>query len=165
MEGNYDTGEQSAGGLFDDFSQMSMAIPATTGQRFLNFLIDNLLMRFGLSYVTGTLIGYLLVKLFPDFIQYYLQHGAYSAGVILLAYVIAIFNYIIYYTFCEKVFNGYTLGKLVTGSRAVRNDGQELTFKDTLLRSVIRLVPFEPLSGFGTPWHDAWTNTTVIKTR
>ena len=32
---------------------------ATTGQRFLNFVIDNLLMNYGLSYVTGTAVGYL----------------------------------------------------------------------------------------------------------
>jgi uncharacterized RDD family membrane protein YckC len=138
---------------------------ASTGQRFLNWLIDNLLMRFGLSWVTGYLVGLILVKLFPNF---YIDM-VYSKGIefYFLVYIIAIFNYIIYYTFCEKVFGGYTLGKLITGTKAINEDGSELTLKSAFLRSVSRLVPFEALSiwiGDGL-WHDAWTKTMVIKTR
>src|SRR6266480_1749996 len=39
---------------------------ATTGQRFLNFLIDNIVMRFGLTYITGFAVGYLLAIAFRD---------------------------------------------------------------------------------------------------
>lgn len=137
---------------------------ATKGQRFLNYLIDNLLMQYGLSYVTGTIVGYLLALAAPGFAQN-ISLDPEGAGIILLGVIIAYFNYIIYYTFCEKIFRGYTLGKLITGTRAIRNDGQELTFKDALLRSLSRIVPFEALSGFGYPWHDQWTKTMVIKTR
>ena len=84
----------------------------------------------------------------------------------LLALILGWFNYLIYYTFCELAFKGYTLGKLITGTKAIRNDGQPLMFKDTLLRSLSRMVPFEVFSGFGDkPWHDSWTNTTVVKAR
>ena len=83
-----------------------------------------------------------------------------------MAYIVGIFNYIIYYTICEKAFRGYTLGKLLSGTRAIRNDGAELTFKDAILRSLSRIVPFEVLSALaGRPWHDSWTDTTVVKTR
>jgi len=138
---------------------------ASAGQRFLNLLIDNLLMRFGLSWLTGYCVGYILAKFFPDF---YLNM-IYSKGVeyYLTIYLVAIFNYVIYYTFCEKTFNGYTLGKLVTGTRAIREDGQELTWKDAFIRSVSRLVPFEALSiwfGYGL-WHDTWSKTMVIRAR
>jgi uncharacterized RDD family membrane protein YckC len=85
---------------------------------------------------------------------------------ILLSYAIGFFNYLIYYTICEKAFRGYTLGKLLTGTRAIRDNGEELTFKDALLRSLSRLVPFEVLSGFAArPWHDSWTKTQVVKVR
>jgi hypothetical protein len=40
-----------------------------------------------------------------------------------------------------------------------------LTFKDALLRSLCRLIPFEVFSGFGVPWHDSLTNTMVVKKR
>jgi uncharacterized RDD family membrane protein YckC len=138
---------------------------ATTGQRFLNWLIDNIVMRFGLAWLTGYIVGYFLAKFFPNF---YLNM-VYQKGLeyYLTIYLIAFLNYIIYYSFCEKTFNGYTLGKLVTGTRTLREDGTELTWKDAFLRSVSRLVPLEAFSiWFGTGlWHDTWTKTMVIKTR
>ena len=137
---------------------------ASTGQRFLNFLIDNLLMRFGLSYLTGTLVGMFLGLVAPAFIEK-ISINPDTLDRYLLALCIGYFNYIIYYTFCEKVFRGYTLGKLITGTRAIRQDGEELTFKDAFLRTLSRLVPFEPFTGFSYPWHDKWTKTMVIKTR
>lgn len=138
---------------------------ASTGQRFLNYLIDNLLMRYGLSYITGTAVGFLLASISPEFTRE-LFYGQNYLSLFLVAYIIGVFNYTIYYTLCEKLFKGYTLGKLITGTRAIKNDGSELTFKDAILRSLSRLVPFEPFSGFGGhPWHDQWTNTMVIKSR
>lgn len=133
---------------------------ATTGQRFLNFLIDNVLIRFTLDFVT-TVGFYMLVS--PEFVERGLQFG--TSEYFIMSIAVGFTNIIIYYTFCEKLFNGRTLGKLATGTKAVRLDGSPLTFKDALLRSLCRIVPFEPLSGFGIPWHDTWTNTTVIKTR
>ena len=89
-----------------------------------------------------------------------------GAGVILIAYLVVIFNYLIYYTACEKLFRGYTLGKLISGTRAIRQDGQELTLKNAFMRSLSRLVPFELFSGFNTlAWHDKWTDTMVIRSR
>ena len=139
-------------------------VPATRAQRSLNFFIDNLLMRFGLSFLTGAGVGVLLALLFPEYMLR-LSESPESFDLLLFAYLIWIVNTLLYYTICEKGFKGYTLGKLITGTRAVRNDSNELTFKDALLRSLCRLVPFEWLSGFGYPWHDSWTKTMVIKSR
>ena len=139
--------------------------PATTGQRFLNWLIDNLIMRFTLTYATGYAAGYTLAMLFPDFMNR-LVADSLNPTLLLLAYVVTIFNYIIYYTLCEKLFRGQTIGKLITGTRAIRTDGSDLTLRNAFLRTLSRLVPFEPFSTFGgRPWHDTWTDTMVIKTR
>jgi uncharacterized RDD family membrane protein YckC len=135
---------------------------ASTGQRFLNYFIDNVFMRLGLTFITTTFLGFVLQFLSPGFLQYMAQN---DSGLWLFVIVVVIFNYVMYYTLCEKLFNGYTLGKLITGTRAIRADGKPLTFKDSLLRSLSRIVPFEAFSGFGVPWHDAWTNTRVIKSR
>ena len=163
MEENTVQPEES--GLADELNQYIQYTQASTGQRFVNWLIDNLLMRFGLSYLTGTVVGLLLAKLFPD----YAMRIVYSedrSDLILIGFIIVIFNYLVYYTFCEKVFKGYTLGKVISGTRAIRDDGKELTFKDAFLRTLSRLVPFEPFSTFGErPWHDSWTKTSVVKTR
>ena len=131
---------------------------ATTGQRFLNYLIDNILMRYGLSYVTGTLVGVIFALLGPEYLlrlQVAINTGnLFNTPMILFLYLLAIVNYVFYYTLCERLFNGYTLGKLITGTRAIREDTQPLTWRDAILPSLSRLVPFEPFSGFGTPWHD-----------
>lgn len=161
-EANYTQPAES--GLSEQLISEIQLIPASTGQRFLNFLIDNLLMRFGLSFLTGAGVGVLLGLLFPEYILR-ISENPDGVDLLLLAYLIWIINTLLYYTICEKGFKGYTLGKLITGTRAIRNDGNELTFKDALLRSLCRLVPFEWLSGFGYPWHDSWTNTMVIKSR
>ena len=148
--------------IFDDHD---LYVDATQGQRFLNWLIDNLLMQFGLSYITGTAVGYLLATFFPDYITRVFQDES-KLELYFLSYLIGIVNYILYYSIAEKAFKGYTIGKLVTGTRAVRTDGSELTFKDAILRSLSRIVPFEIFSALGRrPWHDSWTNTRVIKSR
>ena len=138
---------------------------ASTGQRFLNYLIDNILMRFGLSFLTGMAVGVILGVLAPEYLDRLASEES-TLDTFLLAYLIAIFNYLLYYTICEKAFKGYTLGKLITGTRAIRTDGGELTFKDALLRSLCRLIPFEVFSAFGGhPWHDTLTKTMVIRSR
>jgi uncharacterized RDD family membrane protein YckC len=163
MEENFSIQEET--GLADELTNFIRYIPATRGQRFLNWLVDNLLMRFALTQLTVYIVVYILKTFFPDYL-FHLSQDQNSFDLILLSYLIGIFNYIVYYTFSEKIFGGYTLGKLLTGTRAIREDGEELTFKDALLRSLSRLVPFEAFSGFGQkPWHDSWTRTQVIKTR
>jgi len=138
---------------------------ATQGQRFLNFLIDYLLMKFGLSFLTARAVGFILAIVAPK----YMESLVYTLGWwdrLLITYMVWIINYLFYYTICEKGFRGYTLGKLITGTRAIREDGGELTFKDAILRSLSRLVPLETFSAFGGyPWHDSWTKTKVIKAR
>lgn len=140
---------------------------ATQGQRFLNLVIDNLLMRYGLSYLTGMAMGSLLAIVAPDFLNDLAYNDSnWSGGILILSLLIGYLNYIVYYTLCEKLLKGYTLGKLITGTRAIRQDGGELTFRNALLRSLSRCVPFEVFSGFNTlTWHDSWTDTKVIKAR
>ena len=139
---------------------------ATQGQRFLNWLIDNVLLRFGLTYLTGMSIGFIIAVAAPDFFERMDYSSGRSASLYLIALLIVYMNYIIYYTLCEKLFKGYTLGKLITGTRAIRQDGKELSFRNALLRSLSRCVPFEVFSGFSTlTWHDSWTDTMVIKAR
>ncbi len=60
---------------------------------------------------------------------------------------------------------GKTIGKYITGTRAVNEDGSKITFSTGFVRGLTRLVPFNALSALGSPtypWHDKWTNTLVI---
>jgi uncharacterized RDD family membrane protein YckC len=137
-------------------------IQAAQGQRFLNFIIDNILMLLTLTYASGYVVGKVIQVIAPQ-ILYKLTNDDSKFGLYVLSYIIIILNYLVYYTLCEKLFRGQTPGKLITGTMAIRTDGEELTFKDAVLRSLCRLVPLEVFSGFGVPWHDSWTGTMVVK--
>ena len=111
---------------------------ATKFHRLINVLIDtSLLLTFGL--------------VFSDSEEY--------PSVLILIVI-----YITYYTFFEYQF-GYTLGKLVTGTRVVQANGEKLTLKQTLLRTLIRYIPVEPFTYLmnTSGWHDKWVGTKVLK--
>jgi len=162
MENNHETQEDLLG---EEMHPLFRFTQASKGERFANFLIDNLLMRFALSYLTGMAVGQIGLAIAPDF-MYRIAYENNTWSLLLLSYIVGIFNYLVYYTLCEKLFKGQTLGKLITKTRAIRNDGEDLTFKDALLRTLSRLVPFEVFSALGeAPWHDTWTNTMVVKNK
>ena len=162
---NYDAaGNTSQTSVLADIQTLNYNY-AGTGQRFLNWLIDNLFMRFAVSYLTGAVVGILLQLISPE-ILFELASGERGFVFWGVSYFIGICNYLFYYTLCEKLFRGYTLGKLITGTRAIREDDAELTFKDAFMRSLCRIVPFEVFSALGGfPWHDTWTKTKVVTTR
>ena len=152
--------------LADESYETNHFVYATQGQRFLNWLVDNLLMRFGLSYLSGLGISFIIGIAAPEFFENNAYDTGMSGYLVLITFLVGYLNYIVYYTVCEKLFKGYTLGKLITGTRAIRQDGGELSFRNALLRSLSRCVPFEVFSGFNTlTWHDSWTDTMVIKAR
>ena len=166
MENNqpYNAEEASSTSILSDIPSLNYNY-AGTGQRFLNWIIDNLVMRFSVSYLSGAALGIILQMISPELLIELLS-GERGFSFWLFSYLIGATNYVIYYTLSEKLFKGYTVGKLITGTRAIRQDDEELTFKDALLRSLCRIVPFEVFSALaGFPWHDAWTKTKVIKTR
>lgn len=74
---------------------------------------------------------------------------------------------VIYYTVLEGTM-GRSLGKWITGTRAVMDDGSPLTFFAAFMRSLCRLIPFEAFSFLGnraSGWHDTLTGTMVVNLR
>ena len=66
----------------------------------------------------------------------------------------------------EKLSNGRSLGKLITGTKVVKSDGSELTTDDLLKRNFSRAVPFDQLSFLGSNgWHDKWSDTNVVRVK
>lgn len=124
---------------------------ATTGKRFANYIIDTLvfyIVVFGL----GIVIGILKPNLLEDLDNLSLRL------IMLLFYAIVMFM-------TEAMSNGRSIGKLITGTRAVNEDGSDMTFQKAFVRNIIRAIPFNALSALGTPshpWHDRWSDTIVI---
>lgn len=126
--------------------------PASTGLRFADLLIDGIIFYI-IAILAGGIIGFLGAFL-P------IQHEV--VGFQFLYYLASLTIQLIYYTLMEGL-TGRTIGKLITGTKVVRETGEPITIKDALLRTLSRFVPFEVFSGFGVPWHDSWTHTTVVK--
>ena len=135
---------------------------ASPWQRFFNYLVDYFVMHFVIAYGTSYLLSRLVLAISPV-----TAYKWFDGNNIWTGFTIVIIDHLFYYTFCETLFRGHTLGKFITGTRVIREDGEEVKFKDAFLRSLSRLVPFEALSiWFGDGmWHDTWTKTKVIKTR
>lgn len=76
----------------------------------------------------------------------------------------------IYFVYCvlmEGFAGGQTLGKLITRYQVVNRNGQPASFKQIILRTLVRFVPFEFLSVIfalsSGMLHDRWSGTRVIK--
>ncbi|PUZ19939.1 Uncharacterized membrane protein YckC, RDD family [Chitinophaga costaii] len=132
---------------------------ATKGQRFLNLLIDYLLMYL-LIFVGGGLYG----ALNSAAIRQAVQSGqpVISTG---MSYLSGALLVLVYYTLIEGLTKGRSLGKLVSRTQVLNAATEKpIGFDKALVRSIIRLVPFEVFSGFGNqPWHDSWSGTVVVK--
>jgi uncharacterized RDD family membrane protein YckC len=77
---------------------------------------------------------------------------------------------ILVYYVPQETISGKTLGKYITGTKAVREHGEKLSFGQAFGRALCRFIPFEGFSFFGQNgrprgWHDKITKTKVISTR
>jgi uncharacterized RDD family membrane protein YckC len=130
---------------------------AGSGKRFTNYLID----RAAFYIIWRTLFKFLVLP-----ISIALHKTSQDKLVLTVElYLMASVGFVLFITACEAITKGKTLGKFFTGTRAVTTNGSMITPKTALLRSLSRLVPFEPFSALGDPsypWHDRWSGTIVI---
>jgi uncharacterized RDD family membrane protein YckC len=132
-------------------------VKASSGKRFGNYIIDRIVF-----YVVTIGIGAILVSFSPTLLDFVSGDSPKSD------IADRLFTYIFYGIFMgivEGLGKGKTIGKYITGTRAVNEDGSIITFSTGFVRGLTRLVPFNALSALGTPsypWHDKWTKTFVI---
>ncbi len=133
---------------------------ASAGQRFANYIID-VIIFYGVMYGMGIMIGVLFMAAGRAFEA---SDDNTFTGNKLSDYLVVYAVYILYYTFSEGASRGRSVGKLITRTKAVREDESDISWTDALIRSLCRVIPFEPFSAFGGyPWHDKWSHTKVIK--
>ncbi|WP_436489522.1 RDD family protein [Chitinophaga sp. ARDCPP14] len=143
---------QTQESIFTDEATLEMA---GHGRRLANYIID--LVSF---YIVLIVVIIPITIAYPDLLDF-----ADSPGMDYLDRLLAMVAYGIYMGVIEAVFKGKSLGKLITGTRAVNEDGSEISAKTAFLRGLSRAVPFDAFSAFGGwchPWHDRWTDTYVI---
>lgn len=145
--------------LLKEFHDSNTFQDATTGQRFANFLIDYIAFL-AVAFAISTVVYWIAVSN-----NIYLRYFEDDTNPLMDRLYGMIF-YAIFYSLTEGLGKGRTLGKLITKTKVVHRDGNQLVFKDYLIRSLSRIVPFEPFSALsGFPWHDKWTNTRVVQIR
>ncbi len=131
---------------------------ATKSKRFLNFIIDGILMlifTFGVLFLVFALTDHLGLETEEESI------GEKLIGVLMIVLMIA------YFAVQEYFFNGKTIGKWMTHTRAVSLDGEKINFIMSLKRSTIRVIgagidPFTFLGKKTMGWHDLYSYTKVV---
>lgn len=133
---------------------------ASLGIRFANLLIDRAMiyLLFFLYGVFSVLIYELLNIEFFVNITDRLSSMNRIQDILLTSAI-----YLIYLFSMEYFTKGRTVGKYITGTKVLSTDGNQPTLQDYFIRTISRLVPFDPFSFFGyNGWHDSWSNTRVI---
>lgn len=129
---------------------------AGLGARFLNFLIDGIVARIVVVSVAAVLAAFLRSS-----------SGEPDDSVALIVGVVGFVGFIGYYVVLEAAF-GWTIGKLITGTRVVRFDGSKPRVPQIIGRTFARFIPFEPFSVLGSSnrgWHDSLSGTRVVRVR
>ena len=131
---------------------------ASQGQRFANYLIDQIFVL-GLGLVFGVALGIVLGLYKPEYISFFEEDNR------LLDWLLGSVLAIIYYSFFEGV-TGRSIGKFFTKTKVVTEDGDRPGFATIFTRSLCRCIPFNAfsfLSNDGVGWHDKFSGTRVIE--
>lgn len=130
---------------------------ASHSQRFLNLLMDYIgqLFLFLIAFVIVTAIAEANGN--KDFMVNFVKN---DIAQYTFATCVALFYYNVF-----EIFSARTLGKLITQTIVVDENGEKPNLEIILVRTLCRLIPFEILSFIGMPargWHDSISKTFVV---
>lgn len=134
-------------------------ILASQGQRFLNLLLDYV-GQIALMMLVGVVIGVIsVVTGNPQLADMFDNMNT------LTEYAFTIVLVLIYYNLFE-IFTSRTLGKFITKTIVVDENGNKPEYQIIMIRSLCRLIPFDALSFLGASprgWHDSISRTYVVQ--
>ena len=145
--------------LFGDFANRQE--PAGHAKRLANYLIDLVIFS-----VLLFLLSYVLYDINEGLAHLLYDTDEANPEQALAGNLLTLLLYGMYMGLQEALLKGRSVGKLITGTITVNQDGSRISGQTALLRGLCRAVPFNALSAFGTPpnpWHDRWTKTRVIQ--
>ncbi|WP_051605425.1 RDD family protein [Sediminibacter sp. Hel_I_10] len=138
---------------------VSSEVLASKGKRFLNYIIDYV-VQLSLVALFGIAVA-LMAELSGNYTLYdIVVESENSALDYLIGFIILLIYYIIIETFTAR-----SIGKYITQTMIVLEDGSKPSFTDILKRSFSRIIPFEQFSFLGEDargWHDSISNTYVV---
>jgi uncharacterized RDD family membrane protein YckC/regulator of sirC expression with transglutaminase-like and TPR domain len=113
---------------------------AGIGSRFLAALVDSLIIVL-LQIVTLLTLAFLMVTVLG---QIDLDRSSLPAWLFAVLGLIAFALFWGYYIFFEVLWNGQSPGKRWVGLRVIRTDGTPITFTESVIRNLVRLIDFMP---------------------
>jgi uncharacterized RDD family membrane protein YckC len=129
--------------------------PSGKGRRFLTFLVDYIGVL-ALGFVAGAIVGIVWGE---AGVQYFEGVRGWFFGALI---------YFAYYFVCEDA-SARTPGKRAAGTMVIDVAGGRPTSRQIALRSLSRLIPFEPFSVLlnddAVGWHDSLSKTRVVMYR
>ena len=132
---------------------------ASKGKRFLNYLID-----LGFFYALFILLGvllYIIAEITGSEGLYDFLIELENVNPIIDRLLTAVLL-VIYYTILESL-SQKTIGKLITRTKVVLENGERPPFEVFVKRSLCRIIPFDPISFLGkNGWHDSISKTYVV---
>jgi uncharacterized RDD family membrane protein YckC len=135
----------------------AILVQASQGKRFINYLVDIICF-----YLFMFFVGIVIAIISPSALGWLdSDDPAHN----LVDRLVSLVLYGLFTGAIEAVTKGRSIGKLITGTLAVNEDGSTISTKTAFLRGLCRAVPFDGFSAFGTPsypWHDRWTRSYVI---
>lgn len=139
--------------IVEDYTQYRLA---SKGKRLANFIID-MIVFYLVIMILAFLLGVLQVVLKKDLTSWMENINP------LVDRLLSMLLYALYFCVVEGIFKGRSLGKLITKTKAIGEDGMPMNASEILNRSFCRIIPFDQLSFLGDHgWHDRLSKTMVI---
>ncbi len=146
--------------MYDENFKVTPDLYASKENRFVNSIID-VIAYYALSFIVGLLLGVLAAIGFDGPLNYVITMG--TIGNLVFGIVILLLYFTIFEGLTQR-----TLGKYVTKTMVVMQDGSKPSMQDAFLRSLCRNIPFEAFSFLGDEgrgWHDSISNTYVVSVK
>lgn len=132
---------------------------ASQGQRFANSLLDTV-AYYIITIALGVLLGITAQLLdSPELINQFSNIDGFTNILITILITST-------YFFVFESLGATTLGKLVTRTIVVDENGNKPNSRQLFIRTFSRLIPFDAFSYLGNPsrgWHDSFSDTYVVK--
>ena len=125
--------------------------------------IANSLSRF-INYVIDIIAWYILAFIFTVILAFILPPRIFNSGFLVI--IIVLGSFLTYFGIMEIKFQK-TIGKFITKTKVIREDGENPEVSDILTRTFCRLIPLEQFSFlfFKIGLHDRLSKTKVIYDR
>ena len=134
---------------------------ASKSKRFANYMIDRILF-YSLFLLLG-IVSYMIAELIGNESFYIFLENLDSINPLLDKLITAII-FVIFYFILESI-SQITIGKLVTQTKVVLENGEKPAPETIILRSLCRFIPFNAISFLGNiprGWHDTISKTFVV---